>query len=125
MRKIWKFIKENKFDIFIIFISIIIGFIIAIFRSNRRFEGIRDRYGKSKREEGYKDGYNKGYREGHYDGSLDSDNYQEGYNKGYSTGYDNGSEDTKSRIYDECKSDWFNRGFKYAVKIMSGGRKRR
>lgn len=125
MKKIWKFIKENKLNIFIILVSVIIGSILAIFRSDRRFEGMKSEYGRSKRDEGYKSGYNKGYRDGHNDGSTDSDNYQDGYDKGYSTGYDDGSEDTKSKIYEECKSDWFNRGFRNAVKVMSGGRKQR
>ena len=79
---------------------------------------MRDRYGESKRKEGYKEGYDKGYERG----SSNSNNYQEGYQKGYGIGYNEGSEDTKYKIYDECKSDWFNKGFRNAVKVMSGRR---
>lgn len=120
MKKIWNFIKKNKFNIFFILATVVIGVIMSIFRSNRRFENMRDEYGKSKEDEGYK----KGYRNGYDDGFTDSDCYQEGYDMGYQvgygTGYDTGTDDTKYEIYEECKSDWFNKGFRHAVKVMSG-----
>lgn len=128
MRKIWKFIRENKLNIFIILVSVIIGTILAIFKSDRRFESMKNEYGRSKRDEGYKDGYNRGYREGHSNG------YDEGYNEGYemSSSYENGYRDGKDRGYKDGSRDtwktvdksykpkWYNTGFMDAVKTMAG-----
>lgn len=120
MRKIWKFIKENKFDIFIIFISIIIGFIIAIFRSNRRFERMRDRYGRSKRDEGYRDGYNKGRSDGYDRGVKTSNSYETGYSDGKAEGIRYGRNSMRSEIYKESTTKWYNQGVRDTINTLAG-----
>lgn len=114
MKKIWKFLKENKLNIFIILVSVIIGTILSIFRSDRRFESIKNEYGRSKRDEGYKDGYNKGYTHG----EKFSKSYNKGYSDGRDEGYIQGSKDTKNRIYNKLTSKYYNKGYMDAVKTI-------
>ena len=128
MRKIWKFIKENKLDIFIILVSVIIGTILSIFRSDRRFESMKGEYGRSKRDEGYKDGYNKGYRDGHsngYDKGYDegyemSSSYENGYRDGKEDGIRSGRNSMRSEIYKESTTKWYNQGIKDAINTLAG-----
>lgn len=128
MRKIWKFIKENKLNIFIILVSVIIGSFLAIFRSNRRFESMKSEYGRSKRDEGYKDGYNKGYRDGHsngYDKGYDegyemSSSYENGYRDGKEDGIRSGMNSMRSEIYKESTTKWYNQGIKDTINTLAG-----